>query len=188
MAVQAGAGGANIGSRVSTLYPITGYPPRIGFVFTATTATTNVIFIAPNDNFFTPTTTVDNVVVYEMVPSTLAGRYSGRSIQTTNLLSPDTAGVTYTGRVVARVTSEGLIYMVGTSFAGGVEGVIFNDGTLEFPNGSGKAKIKDHVITFTFPSVSFQTSGVTGADASNTTASTISFPSTETLVLTRVGK
>jgi hypothetical protein len=191
LAVRAGVGGATVGSRPPNSNPGP-LPTRVGFVFTATTATTNVIFtLAPAgfEDQIECTLTVDNVVVYELVPSRLAGRYSGRLTQKQSLPSPDTTALKFVAATAARVAPNGLITIL--SAFGVSSGVIFSDGTFEVLGVTPpiKATIKGQRITYMFPtSVGFGGPALTGADASNTSAATITPTTTTTFVLTRVGK
>jgi hypothetical protein len=194
IAVQDGVGGPTIGSR-----PVLGFTPepgvttpRIAFVFTATSTTTNLIFsvLVPSD--FTRMA-IENVVVYEMAPLKLAGRYSGHLSQTVSLAAPDTTKITSTGTIAARVMPDGLIVLI--SLPPRAEGVIFSDGTCEFLGSQGtpqilaKASIKGSQITLSYPvPVAIESFAVTGADDANTTPGSIPVTVTQTIVLTRVGK
>src|SRR5206468_2405409 len=102
-------------------------PTRIGFVFTASSTSTNVSFNATGAG--TGAGTIDNVVLYELTPSPHAGRYTGNA--TTALIAGVPAVSDKTShRIAARIDAEGLILVLdGTSELHA--GVILNDNTFE---------------------------------------------------------
>lgn len=174
------AGGSSDGA-----FTVTGPTPsgvRRRVTFTASTSSTNIVLQvgAP-----VPPTVVerggsgpvffDNVALYELSPSTLAGRYRGLAITTLTVSKPAATNKT-SRKVAARINREGRIVMLdGTTNV--YAGQIFNDGVFDLAVGltdtgviraQGKATLTANGIQLSLPGASLPAVDEGSAPVENT--------------------
>ena len=127
---------------------------RKSVTFTASSASTNVVlhFQGGSDPTY-----FDNVVLYELSPSKLAGRYTGVASLTVAVNDPNVANESIR-KVTARITAEGRIVILdGTTNI--YAGLILDDGTFDLAIGltevgvvrvQGKAGVSGKHVRFRF--------------------------------------
>jgi hypothetical protein len=163
------AGGAPDGLRSVTGNLVSPEFMRVFLLFTASSASTNVNFAATAVPF-PSTITLDNVTLFQVEPSKLAGRYGGNIVTTVSLTSPELTNKS--GRkATARITDDNRIYIIDGSQAI-FAGVILNNGifdmnTLSTSTG-GQAKIQGKRIQLEFDTTSLFATDVAGTPVLNT--------------------
>jgi hypothetical protein len=185
------AGGAPDGIRTFSSGPI--IPPgttsnRIGLIFTASSASTNITFSVTGTGaigfpvIISGSAAFDNAVLYKLAPSTYAGRYSGNAATSVSITSPAVSSKV-TVRAAGRVAPDGqVVAVVGSSQV--LSGIVLNDGTFEVGSGFGlitKGTLKSRSrLAFSVPGTALPAFDINGALLPNTV--------TTNVTLTRVGR
>lgn len=171
MSATPSGGGAANGTR--SVIPPVGFAGfvRASLLFTASSASTTLTFSFVPFPGLSDSITIDNVTLFAVEPSKLAGRYTGSIVTTLSLVTPELSNKS-SRKVTARITEDNRIYILDGSQAI-FGGIILNDGTFDLssptvPSGGGTAKIRGKRIELEFDGPSLIVSDFSSTPIPNT--------------------